>query len=432
MQLDAFGISATPSYALPLGILTRVLLAIASLALLISSLHPQSVWQKPVLWLSLSTLVEAFLSFFLLLHSAQTIFSDTFGTIPPLTGNAVVPGNVLGLDLNSYPSPTITSSFILPYYLGWACLILLGGTESLRFILHPRLLLPTGEPSTGLGEVYLSPPYVHAWYTSTDENLNPLKNDPGNLSDDELALSFERILHRVRPGGAVSIILPGWATILKDRLVKVVPWTGFKLEKSEIIYRAPGRPENELLFRKPVDATSAKENPEPTASTLAPPDLVEPSTHDTEQPPVPETVEEPAWSQPKQSKKETVMVKSATRLLERHREPVPYRELLNEVYMDLLDKKINFDSSKEIEATLLAHIGQELTIIEKSRENDQKHTRQWWLGETRPIEAQEMKTSLLGRLASVRKKIPRVTGFLKIPRKKRETGYKPRKETDEN
>src|SRR5262249_24116438 len=133
----------------------------------------------------------------------------------------------------------------------------------------------------GLAGAVLSPPYQHTLLTSTDQTLNPLAQDPDKLNDDELAISFERLLKALQPGATVSVIVPPWATKLSSRLAKVVPWTGFNLENSQVIFRTPGSPENELVFRKPGSVepagTGDLEDETPELST----DLVSPSSRET-------------------------------------------------------------------------------------------------------------------------------------------------------
>lgn len=336
----------------------------------------------------------------------------------------------MGLDFNSYVNPTISSSFGLLFFLGLACVALLGGSEALWFILRSRMELINGDLVKGLGEVYLSPPYLHVWFTSSDEALNPLNQDPENLSDDELALSFERILRRMRPGGVVSVVLPGWASDLGERLSKIVPWTGFQLERSELIYRVPGKPENELVFRKPGNTLVAQPVTDPNPSMPYEDKSAETLPREVEVPPIVEGVAEPAWREPRLSRQEVAMVKSAASIIERGREPVQYRELLNEVYMDLLDKKVNFESARQIETILLGHVGRELALVEEVDEASLKPIKRWWLGE-KGLRVRRARTrGFLGRLAGARRGIPKVGNLLKRLRKQ-ETGYRPQGQRDE-
>src|SRR5260370_3184460 len=95
-------------------------------------------------------------------------------------------------------------------------------------------------------------PYRHAWLSTGDPDLNPLGQDPENTTDDQLLDSFGKIYRTVQPGGTISIILPSWASTLGDRFQKLLTWTGFSIEDTATIYRAPGKPETQLRFKKPL------------------------------------------------------------------------------------------------------------------------------------------------------------------------------------
>ncbi len=442
VQIDALGAPSFP-YSFALGTATRVLLAVTAIALFLEAFWPRSLWRKTVFWLGLSSLVEAVLSFALMLHTAQVTFLSLYGIIPPLTGNSIIPGRVVGLDFSFYLSPVVSSSFALPFFLGLASIGVLGGSEAVRLITRARDQLVTFDFMRGLSGVFLSPPYQHAWFTSIDESLNPLSRDPDNLRDDELALSFEKLLGTMQPGATVSIVLPSWAGHLSNRLCRVVPWTGFNLERSELIYRVPGRPENELVFRKPASIhpvepsePESEEGQRPThleAVESGEAEIEVPSlTDEIEAPPVAEAIEEPVWAQPELSRQEGMMIRSAVRVIERHQEPVPYRDLLNEVYMDLLDRNVNFESSKQIEATLLGHTGKELSLIEELDETGGYVVRKWWLGE-RGVEAERERTAAFGRMLSGAKKgVPKVKQFLHKWRGRQRSAYVPKAQPDED
>ena len=392
------------------------------------SIFPKSVLRKPIFWLATSSVAEVFVSFAFLLHAAQVTILNTYGTIPPLAGNTVIQGRVLGLDLSSYLNPTLSSNFAPSFYLGLISIAVLGGSGIIHYLLHPQKVeFLSSELFRGLSGVYLSPPYQHAWFTSTDSGLNPLGEDPENLTDDELAMSFERLLEKMQPGGLVSVILPAWASGLNDRLVRVLPWTGFHLEKSELIYRVPGKPENELVFRKPVNVRRVQQVQEKDEHSTPIPSLEVPSIG-SEQPPVIEVIEEPLWVEPRMSRRELAMVKSAVSAIERRKEPVPYKELLNDVYMDLLDKKVDFESARQIETTLLKHAERELTIIEDLDETGSKVLKKWWLGE-RLLRAEQSPAgpSVWSKISLSKMGFPRIKQlFAKLQRHQHE-GYKPRK-----
>ncbi len=313
------------------GLFVRVGLGFAAAALAWQGFFPLSVWRKPVLWLSLSVIAAAFLNFVLLVHSTQLVLLQQYGIVPSLTGDTVIPGLVVGTDLVAYANPTVSSSLGLGLVGGIAGFILLGGAELAQYVFLPRLSLGLPGSETGLTGAFLSPPYQHAWLTTNDEGMNPLGQDPDKLSDEELALSFDRLLKALQPGAKVSVILPPWATKLSNRLSRVVSWTGFELENSQVIFRAPGRPENELVFRKPTpekpetDLGSDSEQEDQAAEAEERPDwphrvhqresesdlgnavtddglsnvLDQPGRPlEVEAPPVEEQVEDPVWAQP--------------------------------------------------------------------------------------------------------------------------------------
>jgi hypothetical protein len=433
VQINALGAPPTVPNAFVLGSTTRILLAMTTIALALISIFPRSVWRKPVYWLGMSSLIEVFVSFAFLVHATQVTILNTYGTIPPLAGNTIIPGRVLGLDLTSYQNPSLSSNFAPAFYIGLISVTVLGGSGIIYYLLHPQKLeFLSSEFLRGLSGVYLSPPYQHAWFTSTDQGLNPLGEDPDNLTDDELAMSFEKLLDKMQPGGLVSVILPAWASGLNDRLARVLPWTGFHLEKSELIYRVPGKPENELVFRKPVNVRRVQQLQELDELSTPIPILEVPSIG-TEQPPVVEVIEEPVWAEPRMSRRELAMVKSAVSVIERRKEPVPYKELLNDVYMELLDRKVDFESARQIETTLLKHAEKELTILEDMDETGSRVLKKWWLGE-RLLRAERPPAGpgIWTKLSLSKMGIPKIKQlFGKLQRHQHE-GYKPRKQIDED
>ena len=384
-----------------------------------------------------------------MLQSAQMVLVNLYGTTAPLAGTEVIPGIVLGLDLSVHASPTVSSSLLLPFYLGLVGIAVLGGTEVFRLLVHPVAEIIDFDFMRGLSGVFLSPPYQHVWLTSPEKSLNPLYQDPDSLPDDELALSFEKLLKPLQAGAVVSIILPSWAGQLANRLSRVVPWTGFRLERSEVVYRVPGQPENELVFRKPPDIRPT----EPEAGTVEPPKMPEgigaeksqdseplsigelaplDALEETEGPPVAEPIEEPVWAQSPLTQDEAIMIRLAVGIITRHEEPVSYRELLNEIYMELLDRRVNFESAKEIETTLLNHCGRELSLIEELDETGAFVLKKWWLGEGGMRTRSSRRTSLRKITARAKKGLPRLKQALRELETRGQTGYKPRKHTEED
>ncbi|HYY90390.1 MAG TPA: hypothetical protein VE955_00210, partial [Candidatus Dormibacteraeota bacterium] len=229
--------------------------------------------------------------------------------------------------------------------------------------------------------------------------LNPMQRDLAVMKDDEILVSFEKLFGAVEPGGTLSVVLPDWATGLSDRLEELLPLTGFTLEKRGIVSRSSGKSENELRFRKPfvksvsadgirldTEQASAAEIREPSEPRTEPeieqsvnPPQSTISTIATEVPPVQGETEGIQWAEPKMTRLERSMLKVAIRIISERRQPVPYRELLNQVYMELVDHKIEFDSARQIETTLLHHNGRELLLLEDEEKNGLRAAKKWWL-----------------------------------------------------
>src|SRR6266436_4505492 len=272
LHINALGLPPTVSGANNLGSFTRVLLILGSLALFAASIQPTSWWRNLAVYLGLSAVVELYLSFILIFYWAETAIVQAYGVVPPYYGTAALQGSILGLDLKYYSAPLVTASFYFPYYLGFLCLGLVLGRGLIK-IIHERAfqvisaLLPGGR----IHDVYLSPPYQHVWFSSNDKEFNPLGKDPQVLNDDELLVSFQKLFDTVEPGGSLSIILPDWAATLGDRLLILMPVTGFEVESSGIIFRVPGRPENQLRFRKPVQEQAASSLVQPALQEIVPP-----------------------------------------------------------------------------------------------------------------------------------------------------------------
>ena len=128
------------------------------------------------------------------------------------------------------------------------------------------------------------------------------------------------------------------------------------------------------------------------------------------------------------------MLRSAAAIIKRREEPVPYKELLNYVYMDLLDRKVSFESVRQIENTLLKHAGEELAIIEEMDQTGYKTIRKWWLGEKTLEPEKARPLNFLRRITSMsRPKLPNVFHLLtKWQRQRKQSKYRPKKQTDED
>ncbi len=106
------------------------------------------------------------------------------------------------------------------------------------------------------------------------------------------------------------------------------------------------------------------------------------------------------------------MLSSAVKVIERMGEPVLYRELINEVYMDLLDREVSFESVNQIEVTLLQHAGKELAIIEQLDETGATVVRSWWFGEIGMRNEKGLAEGLRAKLSKVKKRVRKVQGAL--------------------
>jgi len=427
--LEGIALPTTIPSATVIGGLARLLLVTSSILLGLSALRPNAWWRKIVQWFSLSSLTGVFLAFTLLVHASRTAMLNAYGGEIPLLGTQTLYGNILGLDLAQYTNPSLTATFSLPFYLGLLSLAIVGGVELAGTLRGPEELAMASELTRGAKEVHLAPPYQHIWLSSADLDLNPLSRDPDRQTDDQLAVSFEKLNKTLRPGGILKIILPAWAASLSERLLRLVPWTGLNLEKSDVVYRTAGKPENELVFRKPIakGETEPQQEPENVYESSPPESPLTLALESAEQtaPPAVAAVAEPAWVQPSMTRLEKTILKTSASIITRHKEPVLYRQLLNDVYMELLDRKIEFESARQIENTLLKHAGRELVIIEELDETEAgtKVSRKWWLGDQR-IEQDS------GRLRG--RKLPSVLQFLKKWQRPRPSGYKPKKRKDED
>ncbi|OLE68556.1 hypothetical protein AUF78_15460 [archaeon 13_1_20CM_2_51_12] len=419
LHINALGLPSTTAAANGLGSFTRVLLILGSLALLAASLQPTAWWRNLAVYLGLSSLVELYFSFVLIYYWAETAIVQAYGVVPPYYGTTSLQTTILGLDLRYYTSPLVTATFYFPYYLGFLGLAMVLGRSLIRIIQDRAFqilgaLLPGGH----IHDVYLTPPYQHVWFNSNDREFNPLGKDPKMLNDDELLISFQKLYDTVEPGGSLSIILPDWDISLGDRFEKLMPATGFEVESSGTVYRIPGRPENELRFRKPVqekatpiETQQAVEEPAPPATPL-PPIAGADQAVDSEHPPMIEVVQSPNWSNDRITRPERAMLKSAVTIIVARGVPVPYRELLNQVYMELVEKKVDFDSARQIETTLLKHNGREILLVQEADETGTRALQKWWLGDQQMAPEKARRFPILGKITRARPKLPRPQGLL--------------------
>ena len=142
-----------------------------------------------------------------------------------------------------------------------------------------------------------------------------------------------------------------------------------------------------------------------------------------------EIEEEPAWTHIKMSRLERETLKVAIATISAHREPVPYRELVNQVYMELVERKIDFDSARQIEATLVDHNGRELLLIDETDEDRSTIVKKWWLGEKKMRSSRHPDFSSLHKISAARPKMPTIHRLLKKWQRQR---YRPKSDRDED
>ena len=427
LQIAATSIPATTPLASTLGALTRILLILSSLSLVASSVRPTAWWRPLAIWLSLASLTELFFSLFLLVHAGQTALLTAYGTNPPTSGTIIYPGRIVGTDLNTYLNPSVAATFNLDFYLGLLSLTIMGASTILKMLQARGLMAAAAVP--GIKEFFLMPPYRHAWLSTGDRDLNPLSQDPENTTDDQLLDSFGKIYRTVQPGGTISIILPSWASTLGDRFQKLLTWTGFSIEETGTIYRAPGKPETQLRFKKPLVSPESS-NPEPEPMPVLA-QAMETEFSLREAPPQLAVTSQPDWVPTKMTKQERAMLRSALSILSKRREPMLYHELLNQVYMELVEKKVEFESARQIESTLLRHSGRELALNEESDEQGSTVVKRWSLGEEDPGPGQEGKSSIFKMVSAHRPRVPSVMRLLKKWQRDPKPKYRPRTRREE-
>jgi hypothetical protein len=427
LYINAVGLPTTSAFANSLGSFTRILLFFGFVALVAASIRPTAWWRSLAVYFGLSSLAELYFSFLMMYYWAESAFIQAYGFTLPYSGTTSLQGRILGLDLTYYSGPLITAVFAIPFYLGFLSFSLVIGRGILRVVQERAVrVLAALLPGGSVHDIYLTPPYHHVWFSSGDKGFNPMVSDPDRLNDDELLVSFQKLYDTVEPGGSLSIILPAWATSLGDRFQRLMPNTGFTIESSAVIYRVQGKPETELRFRKPIEEVREESvTTSPTVEEIGPlPQLTPKPSLDEGMiemvaPPVLEVVDEPRWVPAKLSRMEKSMLNAAVDIISRHQEPVPYRELLNQVYMDLVDRKVDFESARQIETALLEHNGREVLLIEETDEANDRVVRKWWLGEKKLAPERKRRMPIIGKIASAKPKLPSIRFPFRKSRKSR-------------
>jgi hypothetical protein len=361
------------------------------------------------------------------MHVGQTALLTAYGTNPPTSGTTLYPARIVGTDLNTFLNPSLTASFNLDFYLGLLSLSIVGTSMILKLLQERGLIAAAAVP--GIKEFFLMPPYRHAWLSTGDRDLNPLSQDPENTTDDQLLDSFGKIYRTVQPGGIVSIILPSWASTLGDRFQKLLTWTGFSIEDTGTIYRSAGKAETQLRFKKPLlpmESNAPEPEPMPVLAQAMETEFSLP-----EIPPQLAVTSQPDWVPAKMTKQERAMLRSALSILSKRREPVPYHELLNQVYMELVERKVEFESARQIESTLLRHSGRELALNEESDEQGSTVVKRWSLGEEDLPPGKEGKLSIFKMVSGHRPRVPSVMRLLKKWQRDPNPKYRPRRRREE-
>jgi hypothetical protein len=151
-EANAIGLSSTVPFAAFLGPFTRILLILTFVALGMVALNPTAWWREVVVYFSLSALIEVYLSFLLLYHSAETALLGGYGVVPPYSGAAYLPTTIVGLDFNNYLRPLVTAGFALPFYLGFIAI----GLVSWRLIADNTRRNKEAQEHRGVAAVFTS------------------------------------------------------------------------------------------------------------------------------------------------------------------------------------------------------------------------------------------------------------------------------------
>jgi hypothetical protein len=131
-QAIATGIAPVVPFLGSLGSLTRMFLILSFLALTATGLRSNSWWRELVVYFSLCTILELYLSFLLMYHYIETVFLGSYGIVPPSSGTSHLPAVIIGLDLNSYTNPLVSAGFTAPFYLGFLSLGLIGASQTIK------------------------------------------------------------------------------------------------------------------------------------------------------------------------------------------------------------------------------------------------------------------------------------------------------------
>ena len=98
--------------------------------------------------------------------------------------------------------------------------------------------------------------------------------------------------------------------------------------------------------------------------------------------------------------------------------------------MEMVERKVEFDSAKQIESILLKHVGLELSLTEESDEQGLKAVKRWSLGEDDLAPDHDGSSSVFRKLSDHHPKVPPVMRLLK--KWQRRPRYKSKRQTQED
>jgi hypothetical protein len=87
--------------------------------------------------------------------------------------------------------------------------------------------------------------------------------------------------------------------------------------------------------------------------------------------------------------------------------------------MDLVDKKVDFDSARQVEATLLSHNGKEIVLLEEVDKANDRIVKKWGLGETRLAPERRGRIPLVQRISHSKPRLPSVRFPFRKPKSSR-------------
>jgi hypothetical protein len=99
--------------------------------------------------------------------------------------------------------------------------------------------------------------------------------------------------------------------------------------------------------------------------------------------------------------------------------------------MELVEKKVEFDSARQIETALLKHAGGELVLTEEQDQQGQVTSRKWGLGGEDLSPEPHGRRSILNKLSGHRTGTPTVVHFLRKWNRKPRQKYNPRKRRED-